>query len=94
MTLQDALAQRIRFVRLLEWADPDDHIELPLLESGGFGPWCTLHSPSWARIYAHTANPRDAEMIAQPVLIFELLAANKDWVPYYRPAPVPRLDES
>ena len=41
MTIQQALDQRIRYVRLPEW-EPSASLELPLLTLGGCGPWATV----------------------------------------------------
>ena len=41
MTILDALNQRVRFLRLPPWHDRT-HLELPLLEDGGYGPWVIL----------------------------------------------------
>jgi len=72
MNIQEALEQRVRYLRKPFWAMPDDHLELPLLEKG-FGPWAILHSPQACR----------DELKSQSILIFSLLNdADTDWEPY------------
>lgn len=41
MTINEAIRDGLRFVRLPEW-DPRASLELPLLPDGAYGPWVTL----------------------------------------------------
>lgn len=43
MTIKEAIANGIYYVRLPEW-NPDAHLELPVADENGFhGPWATLN---------------------------------------------------
>ena len=46
MTLSDAAQQRIDKVRRSNWADPQEHLVLEILEGNVLGPWCYLVSPN------------------------------------------------
>lgn len=87
MTLREAVAKRIKFVRLPSWAAPDDHLELLLLDGGGVGPWATLHSPSWRKIALETGRAEDLQLAEQQVLLLQMLGDPDDrWEPYERAA--------
>lgn len=45
ISIRDAAAQGIKNVRLDKWANPADHIEIPILADGSIGPWFKLWSP-------------------------------------------------
>lgn len=47
ISIRDAAAQGVRNVRLDKWANPRDHIEIPILDDKGtIGPWFKLWSPA------------------------------------------------
>lgn len=45
ISAREAIDGGISKLRLTNWADPNDHIELHLTESGHVGPWVKLWSP-------------------------------------------------
>jgi len=58
MTIKEALKLGIKKVRLPRWEERA-YLELPILKSGGFGPWAIIYD---------SATPEGL-----PILIFDLL---------------------